>query len=662
MTQRRLWTYQLGVPDARRAAPSAAASRFAGKTLCTALVALALTVGGPLAARGQGVPPPETDRSFPVQLWQPALGPQGYFTVDSARVPAHLGMSLTLSSTYQRNPFTLKTVQGLSRVEESVEVVRDQVATELGFAIGLIGQLQLGVAIPFVAYQTGDDFTNLGTASGADLSGASLGDIRLELKYQVVSFGPDEAFTFALVPGLSLPTGDDEKFNGDKNVTGRLRGVLEYRRDNIRAAVTLGGLFRQPSTNFAATVGQQLLYGAAVEGKVYRDVSIIGEIFGRSGFEDFLEGYTDAHPIEADAGMRVGLPKMFSLTAGGGLGVVRGIGAPVYRAFLLVGWTPNFADRDGDGIADSEDRCIDTPEDLDDFKDSDGCPDLDNDGDGIPDASDRCPNVAEDLDQFQDEDGCPEEDNDGDGIADIRDPCPNAKEDHKGKKPNDGCPATAEDADNDGVPDASDRCHDEQEDRDGFEDNDGCPDPDNDNDSIPDGYDECPNEAEDADGVEDADGCPDLDNDKDGFPDAADKCPAQAETLNGNRDDDGCPDPGAELVKLTPTAIELRERINFTGKADAPTLPPASQTLLNLVALVIKGHADIATVTIEVNADGAASGYTQARADAILAFLVGKGVAGNRLKAVGAGPGGNKVTFQVEHRTKKGASLAPPGL
>ncbi|HEY0705733.1 MAG TPA: thrombospondin type 3 repeat-containing protein, partial [Polyangia bacterium] len=385
---------------------------------------------------------PSVDRGYPVQLWQPALGPQGFFTVDSARVPPHLSLSLSLSTSYARNPFSLYTIQGPARVETQVDVVRDLVSTELGFALGLLDQIQLGVALPFNVYQKGEDFTITGEPSGSNLKGASLGDLRVELKYQVASFGSEDNFAFAVVPGLTLPTGKDKNFAGDDNVTGRLRGVLEGRWDKVRAGATLGALLRGERTTFAATVGSQLLYGAAVEGKIHRDVALLGEVWGRSGLADFTEGYTDANPMEGDVGMRVALPKAFTMAVGAGLGLIRGIGAPKYRAFLAFGWAPNFDDRDNDGVFDYEDRCLDTPEDIDDYKDGDGCPEADNDGDAVLDAQDKCPNTAEDLDQYQDEDGCPEEDNDGDGVADLRDPCPNAKEDGRGKKPTDGCPST----------------------------------------------------------------------------------------------------------------------------------------------------------------------------------------------------------------------------
>ncbi|NOY27283.1 MAG: hypothetical protein GXP62_15555 [Oligoflexia bacterium] len=52
----------------------------------------------------------------------------------------------------------------------------------------------------------------------------------------------------------------------------------------------------------------------------------------------------------------------------------------------------------------------------------------DRDLDGVADINDACIYVAEDLDQWQDDDGCPDVDNDGDGILDADDPTPNGEE------------------------------------------------------------------------------------------------------------------------------------------------------------------------------------------------------------------------------------------
>jgi Thrombospondin type 3 repeat len=165
-------------------------------------------------------------------------------------------------------------------------------------------------------------------------------------------------------------------------------------------------------------------------------------------------------------------------------------------------------DRDDDGIPDREDNCPLLAEDLDGFRDEDGCPDPDNDGDGVEDRLDLAPNLPEDFDGFEDRDGRPDLDNDLDGIPDLLDRCPLQPEDFDGVEDEDGCPDVILDQDEDGVEDAQDSCPFEPEDVDGFEDDDGCPEYDNDLDGIEDSRDACPDEAEDYDGFEDDDGCP----------------------------------------------------------------------------------------------------------------------------------------------------------
>jgi outer membrane protein OmpA-like peptidoglycan-associated protein len=66
------------------------------------------------------------------------------------------------------------------------------------------------------------------------------------------------------------------------------------------------------------------------------------------------------------------------------------------------------ADKDGDGIADGEDKCPDRPEDMDNYEDADGCPDIDNDNDRVLDMADKCEGQQETLNGYQDDDGCPD--------------------------------------------------------------------------------------------------------------------------------------------------------------------------------------------------------------------------------------------------------------
>ncbi len=127
-------------------------------------------------------------------------------------------------------------------------------------------------------------------------------------------------------------------------------------------------------------------------------------------------------------------------------------------------------DKDGDGLKDTEDACPNDPEDLDAFKDADGCPELDNDNDGVNDSADRCGMQAEDRDGFEDGDGCPDPDNDRDGLPDLEDRCPG----QAGAVLDGGCPS--QDRDRDGLADGVDQCPDVAETVNGYLDVDGCPD------------------------------------------------------------------------------------------------------------------------------------------------------------------------------------------
>jgi outer membrane protein OmpA-like peptidoglycan-associated protein len=604
-------------------------------------------------ARAQQTAP--TDTSIDVQLFQPAIGPRNFLTVDAPDVPSHKQLGFGLMLNYQWRPYVIYT-RGSN--PQTTYVINEQLGAELSASLGLFERVQLGLALPFTGYVKGEMVDGMGAPTYMKFDTNGIGDLRAEVKANFATLGSDDQVSVGGLAGLTVPTGKDSAYLGDRNVTGRIKALAGLEIGHLRAAGNLGVLLRQSSTSFKAEVGHQLLYGGAVSYQVHNRVEAMVEVFGRSGLVEFTKFYWDVNPIEVDAAVRVRLNNMWSLMGGGGMGLGKGIGAPRARGFLGAQFTPDFRDRDQDGVYDINDKCPDQAEDRDNFQDNDGCPDPDNDNDGILDAADKCPNSAEDMDQFQDEDGCPEADNDKDGIDDIHDACPNAAEDGRGKRPKDGCPSTSEDADGDGVADATDKCADEPEDRDGFEDEDGCPELDNDNDGIPDNFDNCPNDAEDPDGFEDEDGCPEPDNDKDGFPDAQDKCPTQPETLNGNKDDDGCPDAGAEIVRLGTNVIEVTERFGFVNRGGQPSLRDSAVHTLGLVALVMKGHPEIKKLRIEVRADGVSKEETQRRADIVRDTLVSKGVDLSRLVSVGMGGGGTRVDFLVEAVTAAPAPKA----
>jgi len=243
-------------------------------------------------------------------------------------------------------------------------------------------------------------------------------------------------------------------------------------------------------------------------------------------------------------------------------------------------------------------------------------PDIDTDGDGIVDRLDKCPDKA----GIKALKGCPDVDTDGDGIVDRHDKCP----DKAGIKELKGCPDV--DTDGDGIVDRLDKCPDKA----GVAELNGCPDVDSDKDGIVDRLDKCVNDPEDPDGFQDADGCPDLDNDGDGIPDQADKCPVNP----GVSENSGCP-----KTKEIQRGQLVLKGVNFeSGKA---VLLPASYKVLDEIAESFREWPEV-RVEVQGHTDNVGTPeknmlLSQQRAETVRDYLIQKGIASDRITAVGYG-------------------------
>ena len=220
-------------------------------------------------------------------------------------------------------------------------------------------------------------------------------------------------------------------------------------------------------------------------------------------------------------------------------------------------------------------------------------------------------------------------DSDGDGVPDSRDMCPNTP---LGVKVDaDGCPL---DADGDGVPDYLDKCPNTPT---GVKvDATGCP-LDSDGDGVPDYLDKCPNTPT---GVKvDANGCP-LDSDGDGVPDYLDKCPNTP--LGVQVDADGCPIKKETIIIEKPAEIEslvLNGDANFEFNKSV-LLPNAYVVLDSLVSTMLKHHDykwEIGGYTDGIGSVNYNIKLSQKRAQAVVDYLVSKGIKNHNLNVVGYG-------------------------
>ena len=282
-------------------------------------------------------------------------------------------------------------------------------------------------------------------------------------------------------------------------------------------------------------------------------------------------------------------------------------------------------DSDGDGVPDSRDACPNTPTGV--KVDENGCP-LDADGDGVPDYLDKCPDTPNGV--KVDASGCPL-DSDGDGVPDYLDKCPDTPMGVKVDLV--GCPL---DSDGDGVPDYLDKCPNTPA---GVKvDLAGCP-LDSDGDGVSDYLDKCANTP--AKVAVDVHGCP-LDSDGDGVPDYLDKCPNTPKGTQVNSD--GCPIKKEKetVVIVQPAIIKsivLNGDANF--EFNKAVLLPNAYTVLDSLVSTMKGHAEykweIGGYTDAVGSASANKKLSVKRAQAVVDYLVSKGVHKHNLNIVGYG-------------------------
>jgi outer membrane protein OmpA-like peptidoglycan-associated protein len=261
-------------------------------------------------------------------------------------------------------------------------------------------------------------------------------------------------------------------------------------------------------------------------------------------------------------------------------------------------------DSDKDGVPDMQDACPSVKGILA----MQGCPDAD--GDGIADKDDVCPNeVGASATK-----GCP--DTDGDGVANAQDSCPN----NAGKLENGGCP----DSDNDGVLDKEDACPQVA----GVKSLAGCPDVDGD--GVADANDQCPTVKGTT-----ANGCPE-DKDKDGVADVDDNCPTVAGAISNK----GCPEIKEEEKKQLETKLNMAAKLIQFETGSATIKQVSYKEIDEIVSIMNQYPASRFNVEGHTDNTGNAANNTALsgkRAEAVKAYIAGKGISEVRLNATGFG-------------------------
>lgn len=521
----------------------------------------------------------------------------------AGQLTPHAGIVLD----YAHNPFVLRENGSSDNVGA---VVSHQMFLHLNASLALLNRINLNVDVPFALLQSGDSPQPTGGPAFLSPSAAQIGDLRVGARVRLYGsyFDP---LQIALGGYLWVPTGNSDagSFVSDGNVRGLPQVIVGGRTDRVVWSAAVGPELRRAQT--VANVAQgAMIQGGAGFGYLIDDarhLQVGVETSVSTVLSDPDRRNTNWEVLVAGRYRLIG-PLEMGLAVGPGL--TGGIGTPDFRGVFTLMFTPEQlkekpkktpTDRDGDGIADPQDACIDVPGEANSDPAKNGCP--------------------------------PPKDTDKDGIFDEKDACINEPGVANTDPTKHGCPLP-KDTDQDTIIDAVDACVDIPGVSDANAAKNGCP-PDRDDDRVWDKEDACI----DIKGIRTTDpatnGCP-GDSDGDTIRDDKDACPFEKGKPNKDPTKNGCP----TAVRVTDTEVIILQQVQFdTAKA---TIRKVSDSLLEEVADVLKEHPEILKIEVQGHTDdrGTVAGndkLSQDRAESVVKALVKRGVDQGRLTAKGYG-------------------------
>ncbi|AKI99981.1 outer membrane protein OmpA-like peptidoglycan-associated protein [Archangium gephyra] len=521
------------------------------------------------------------------------------------------GFRLSLAGQYENDPLVM--YRNGNRLGS---VVGNRVTGHLLAAWAPMQWLELGLQLPLVVWQSGDD---LGAQNIAAPASTGLSTPTAHVRLGLLAQRREAPVDLALELGVGLPVGSVDTLSRDSIVRLSPKVMLGRSFGALRAGVEAGALIRPAVVlgdvgEVQDELGNEVRLGAVV--------ATTGEgLRGELNVRGSVPLTRESGSLEVLAGLRLPLGESLEAYALGGPGFGNAPGTPTFR--LLLGVAVGGGERveasrrddDGDGVMNGEDTC---PMEAGPAE-RQGCPVKDTDQDGLEDSADTCPTEAGTAERQ----GCPVKDTDKDGLEDTTDTCPT----EAGLAGRQGCPVR--DADQDGLEDAADKCPSEA----GTAERQGCPVRDADKDGIEDAADKCPSEA----GLTELRGCPAKDTDGDTVSDHLDNCPAE----KGVATNAGCPVAQKQMVAIQKGKLEIKEQVFFaTGKA---VIQPRSFKMLDQVARILQQHPEVDKMVIEGHTDNRGNAEANrklslARAEAVMGYLVSKGVEPARLEAKGFGP------------------------
>jgi OmpA-OmpF porin, OOP family len=373
----------------------------------------------------------QEEKGFALGRFVPSERGSSWFALDSLDLRGQTRPAIGLVGDWAHKPLVIRNADD----SERAAVVEQQAIVHAGGSLVVGDRFRFALSLPMVTYQTGAAGQLNGTTLQSPGS-AVIGDLRTSADVRI--FG-NYGGPFTTAAGLEMyaPTGSPSGYIGDGAFRAIPRVLVAGSVGPFVYAGRVGVHLRGAGRYAGSDIGTEFVMGAAAGVRPHARVVVGPEVFGSTvlnGSRDQGPFRTRNTPLEALLGAHVDITRDLHAGLGFGTGITRGFGSPQLRGLLSVEWAPRAeptapagnrdndavasksnpeilaaaADRDGDGVPDDLDQCVDVPGVASEDREKHGCPlPPDRDHDEIGDAADACPDAAGPSDPDPTKNGCP---------------------------------------------------------------------------------------------------------------------------------------------------------------------------------------------------------------------------------------------------------------
>lgn len=314
-----------------------------------------------LAAMAQEVPVPQ---GLNAQNYAPPIDTQATLWTHDANVKPNKYFSARTALTYVKNPLVYR----YAGDGEEVALLSDAMALHILPAYN-VDRFRFGLDVPIYGMTKGE---------AENVGGAGLGDVALDIKAGLIQREHD-GWGLAVGGRADLPTTTltPETPIGSDAFVWALEGIVDYKDGPLLVAANLGTRGMPEVELQNVTMDDYLFWrvGAGIAVNSDETVGLSADLVGGLTYKAGLSNGA-GNPVEFMGGAWARVQDRLVMRVGGGTGLSEGIGAPDFRVVAMMGYEPPVKrDKDDDGVINKLDKCRDVPEDKDGFNDADGCPD-----------------------------------------------------------------------------------------------------------------------------------------------------------------------------------------------------------------------------------------------------------------------------------------------